>query len=226
MDEIIKCLNINKNYPNNVIAVNNVTFEFKNSTFYSIMGPSGSGKTTLLQILGLLNDYTSGNLIINNIDTKELSLSQKADIRRDKMGFVFQSYFLNKSMKAYENVMIPMLIKSSIKNKKERAINLLRQFGLEDRLHHYPDELSGGEQQRVAIARALANDPLCILADEPTGNLDKENELIVLEYLKKCSVDYGKCVVVVSHNEIIRKYSDITINMDNGKFIWMSDYND
>ncbi len=226
MKELIECSNINKHYKNNIIALNNVSFKFKDSTFYSIMGHSGSGKTTLLQILGLLNDYTDGELKINNIDTKKLSSSQKANIRRDIIGFVFQSYFLNKSMKAYENVMIPMLVKTSIKNKKERAIYLLKQFGLEDRINHYPDELSGGEQQRVAIARALANDPLCILADEPTGNLDNENELIVLEYLKKCSVDYGKCVIVVSHNEIVRNYSDISINMDKGKFIKVSDYND
>jgi len=182
MKEIIECSNINKHYKNNVIVVNNVSFKFEDSKFYSIMGHSGSGKTTLLQILGLLNNYTDGELRINNIDTKELSNSQKADIRRDIIGFVFQSYFLNKNMKAYENVMIPMLIKPSIKDKKEKAICLLKQFGLEDRINHYPEELSGGEQQRVAIARALANDPLCILADEPTGNLDKENELIVLDY--------------------------------------------
>lgn len=225
MEKILECFNLNKIYKNDVLAVNNVSYEFISEKFYSIMGHSGSGKTTFLQILGLLNDYTNGELIINNINTKQLKSSQKSDIRRDVFGFVFQSYFLNKNMKAYENVMIPMLIKPEIKNKKERAIYLLKQFGLEDRINHYPDELSGGEQQRVAIARSLANDPLCILADEPTGNLDKDNELIVLEYLKKCSVKYGKCVIVVSHNDIVKNYSDTVIYMDKGKFIKVVDRN-
>lgn len=225
-EKVIECFNINKLYKNNVIAVNNVSFSFKTGTFYSIMGHSGSGKTTLIQMLGLLNENTGGELMINNINTKKLNTLQKADMRRDVFGFVFQSYFLNKNMKAFENVMIPMLINSAIKKKKERAISLLEQFGLSNRIDHYPNELSGGEQQRVAISRALANEPLCILADEPTGNLDKENELIVLNYLKKCSTDFGKCVIVVSHNDIVRNYSDVVITMDNGKFIKVDGKND
>lgn len=225
MKNIIECYDINKVYKNNIIAVNNISYNFKKNTFYSIMGHSGSGKTTFLQILGLINNYSQGELLINNINVKKLNSSQKANTRMKMFGFVFQSFFLNKNMKAYENVMIPMLINNDIKRKKERAINLLEQFGLKDRIKHYPRELSGGEQQRVAIARALANNPSCILADEPTGNLDKENESIVLDYLKKCSKEDDKCVIVVSHNEIVNHYSDINIIMDNGKFIKGNDKN-
>ncbi len=225
MQNIITFKGVKKSFPNGVVAVDNLSGEFEMGKFYAIMGHSGSGKTTFLQILGLLLDSSDGKIEINNTDISSLSSSQKADIRRDVIGFVFQSYFLNKNMKAYENVMIPMLINPKINNKKEKAINLLSKFDLEDRINHYPDELSGGEQQRVAIARALANDPLCILADEPTGNLDAENETVVLEYLKKCSSESGKCVIVVSHNSIVKDYADVVIEMDKGKFTETRDIN-
>ena len=135
------------------------------------------------------------------------------------IGFIFQNYYLNNTMKAYENVMLPMLINRKYNNLdiKKYAMDILKGYGLEERLNHYPKELSGGEQQRVAIARALANNPMIILADEPTGNLDEENEIYVLEKLREMANE-GKCVIVVSHNSIIKKYADVVITMKKGSF--------
>lgn len=200
-----------------IIAMNNVNFSIETGKLYAIMGHSGSGKSTLIQIIGLLDELSSGKLIINNKNIKSLTEDEKAYIRMKEIGFIFQSFYLNPRLKAIENVELPMYINSEINRKKrrERANELLRSFGLEDRINHYPKELSGGEQQRIAIARALANNPNFILADEPTGNLDKENEEIVFKMLKKLSKE-NKGVIVVSHNEEIKKYADEILFMDNG----------
>ena len=134
-----------------------------------------------------------------------------------KFGFVFQTYYLNDKLTACENVMIPMLINKDIAKdkRKERAMQLLKQVGLEDRINHYPKELSGGEQQRVALARALVNDPEVLIADEPTGNLDKENEKLIFDYLKEMTRK-DKCIIVVSHNDIINKYADKIYLLESG----------
>ena len=211
---IVRAENISKIFHNGVEAVKNVSLELEKNHFYAIMGHSGSGKTTFLQILGLLDNCSTGALYIDGYEVSKLKESQKADIRMKKIGFVFQSYYLNEKMKAFENVMLPMYINSELKkDKKGIAIALLEKLGLNERIHHYPKELSGGEQQRVAIARALANNPDCIFADEPTGNLDADNEVIVFDILKKLSKE-GKCVLVVSHNDIVKKYADTIIYMD------------
>ena len=156
--------------------------------------------------------------MLNNINVldshnKSLTLNKSA-----KIGFVFQDYQLLQNMTALENVMIPMLLNNEIKRKNRRdlAIRLLKKVGLEDRKDHYPKELSGGEQQRVAIARALANNPEIILADEPTGNLDKKNETAIFELLKNISQD-GKCVIIVSHSLNITNYADYIYKLQNGK---------
>ena len=201
-----------------IIALNDVSVEFKTGKLYVIMGHSGSGKSTLIQILGLLDDLSSGNLYFNGQDVSNISEDEKADIRKKEIGFVFQSFYLNPKLTAIENVMLPMYINKEIKrnNRRRRALKLLTNFGLENRVNHYPKELSGGEQQRVAIARALANDPSFILADEPTGNLDVENEKIVYETLRNLA-DSGKSVIVVSHNENIKDYADKILYMNLGK---------
>lgn len=201
-----------------IIAMDNVNLEFKTGKFYVIMGHSGSGKSTLIQILGLLDNLTKGELFINGKDVSNLTENEKADIRMQEIGFVFQSFYLNPRLNALENVMLPMYINSKIekKERKEKATKLLSSFGLENRKKHYPKELSGGEQQRIAIARALANDPNFILADEPTGNLDIKNEKIVFDTLRKLADD-GKSVIVVSHNENIKNYADEVIYIENGK---------
>lgn len=201
-----------------IMALDNVNATFEKGKMYAIIGESGAGKTTLINVLGLLDDYTSGEYIIDNKPINKLTEDEKADMRMKKFGFVFQSYYLNSKLKAYENVMIPMFINKDIKKneRKDKAISLLKQFGLDDRITHYPNQLSGGEQQRVAIARALANDPEVLIADEPTGNLDKENEKLVFDYLKKICKE-GKCVIVVSHNMIVKSYADKIYYIDKGK---------
>lgn len=187
---------------------------------YAIMGHSGSGKSTLIQCLGLLDNVTSGKIYIDNEDVSKKTVDEQNKLRNIKIGFVFQDYYLNNTMKAYENVMLPMLINKKYKNKNitKMAEMLLCEVGLEDRIKHYPKQLSGGEQQRVAIARAIANNPDIILADEPTGNLDEANEKYILTILKKMA-NRGKCVIIVSHNPLIKEYADIVINMKKGNFM-------
>ena len=201
-----------------IIAMDNVNLEINTGKLYVIMGHSGSGKSTLIQILGLLDNLTQGELYINGQNVSNISEDEKADIRQKEIGFVFQSFYLNPKLTAIENVMLPMYINKDIEssNRRRKALKLLTNFGLENRINHYPKELSGGEQQRIAIARALANDPSFILADEPTGNLDVKNEEIVYNTLRELA-NSGKAVVVVSHNESIKKYADKVLYMDLGK---------
>lgn len=201
-----------------ITAMDNVNLKIDIGKLYVIMGHSGSGKSTLIQILGLLDNLTSGELYIDGQDVSNISEDEKADIRQKKIGFVFQSFYLNPKLTAIENVMLPMYINKDIEssNRRRKALKLLTNFGLENRINHYPKELSGGEQQRIAIARALANDPDFILADEPTGNLDVKNEEIVYNTLRDLA-NNGKAVVVVSHNENIKKYADKVFYMNSGK---------
>lgn len=198
-------------------VLDNINISFSKGKFYGIIGKSGAGKTTLINILGLLDNYDEGEYEIDNILSSNLTEDEKAELRMHKFGFVFQTYYLNDKLTACENVMIPMLINKDIAKdkRKERAIQLLKQFGLEDRVNHYPKELSGGEQQRVALARALANDPEVLIADEPTGNLDKENEKLIFDYLKEMTKK-DKCVIVVSHNDIINEYADKIYLLESG----------
>lgn len=218
---MIKVKKLNKEYHlkhKKIIALSDVTFEFEKGKFYAIMGHSGSGKSTLVHCCGLLDSYDSGDVYINNQNIANLTEVEKARFRNKNIGLVFQSFYLSPKLRAYENVMLPMYLNQEIKpnERKRKAINLLTEFGLENRMEHFPKELSGGEQQRVAIARALANDPDIILADEPTGNLDVENEKYVLQTLKDLAKK-GKCIIVVSHNDIVKKYADKILYMNKGK---------
>lgn len=217
---ILKVKNLVKNYYKDnekIEAVNNISYNFEKGKFYAIMGPSGSGKSTFLHLIGTLDTYDEGSVFINNIDVSSLDDLQLSKIRKEEIGFVFQSFYLNNNMKAYENVIMPiMLDKIPYKDKKEKGITILNSLGLEKRVNHYPSELSKGECQRVAIARVLINNPNIILADEPTGNLDSKNERNIFELLKKLSLE-GKCVIVVSHNEEIKKYADVVLKIRDGK---------
>ncbi|NLL70052.1 MAG: ABC transporter ATP-binding protein [Epulopiscium sp.] len=208
MGVLISTKNMNKNYKD-IQALKNINITIVPGTFNVIMGHSGSGKTTLLNILGLLDEPSSGEIYIGDQPVSDFTNTQKAKLRMETFGFVFQSFYLNPRMKAYENVMVPMYINEKYKGKdlKHMALELLSRFGLAERVNHFPYELSGGEQQRVAIARALSNNPSCILADEPSGNLDEENEKIVMDYLKELTKQ-GKSVVVVSHNPFVETYGD------------------
>ena len=169
-------------------AVDNVSFAFTEGQFVAVMGPSGCGKSTLLYLLGGLDKATSGELIVDGVNVGKLSAKQEHLFRRQKLGFVFQSFHLIPNLTALENVMFPMQLKGgkTRQEMRERARKLLLQVGIDnDRHKHKPGKLSGGQQQRVAIARALANDPKVILADEPTGNLDSRNGKLIVELLKQ-----------------------------------------
>ncbi len=212
LDKIVKKY---KKNDKEITILKNISYKFNAGNVYIIMGDSGAGKTTLINtIVGLVN-LDSGTI---KIDNEELNSKEDySKIRNEKIGMVFQSYLLNENMNAIENVMLPLLLKNNLKTSKIKAIELLKKIGLEDRYNHYPKELSGGEQQRVAIARALANDPDIIIADEPTGNLDKKNEKSIFEQFVKLAKEDKKCIIVVSHNEQIKEYADKVLILKDGE---------
>lgn len=217
----IEIVNGYKEYIKNkekIVVLNNINVKFEKGKTYAIMGNSGSGKTTLLKILGTLDVLTSGKLLIENNDILKLEDNEKATIRMKKIGFIFQEFYLNEYMNVQENIMQPMYINKEYNKvtRRQRVNELIEIMGLSQRAKHYPKELSGGEQQRVAIARALANKPDIILADEPTGNLDKKNEEKIFEILSHLSKE-GKCVIIVSHSNVVKKYADVVLNLEEGK---------
>ncbi len=203
---------------NKICALKDINLCFESGKFYAIMGHSGSGKSTLIRILGLMDGFDSGSFILDKHNVNNLNDFEKSYFRMKKIGFIFQDFYLDNNMTAVENIILPMLINKTIekKSRKSLALHLLEKVKLIDRANHFPHELSGGEQQRVCIARALANDPSIILADEPTGNLDESNEKMIFAYLKEMSND-GKCVIVVSHSEEVKKYADVVIKLNNGE---------
>ena len=207
-------------------AVDNVSFSFTAGQFITIMGPSGSGKSTLLYLLGGLDKATSGSLTIDGVDVHRLSSRQEHLFRRQKLGFIFQSFHLIPNLTALENVMLPMELAGG-KSKaymQERAKKLLHEVGInEDRHQHKPGKLSGGQQQRVGIARALANDPKVILADEPTGNLDSRNGKLIIQLLKQFARK-GKTVIVVTHDRSVASAADVRIEMEDGQLQTMDNY--
>lgn len=221
MDTLIRCEHLKKTYRNGVTAVQDFTAQFVSGAFYLITGASGAGKSTLLHLLGLLERPTEGVLSLCGNEISAMREGRKAELRNRFIGFVFQSYYLHPNLNAVENVMVPMLIHREIPpaKRKQRAESLIEKVGLVERSSHYPKELSGGEQQRVAIARALANDPPCILADEPTGNLDAENERHIFLLLKRLSAEEGKCVVAVTHSPEAMQYADAVIRLSKGTVV-------
>ena len=223
MKKIIELKNIKKEYQMkriSLLVLDNISISFEKGKIYAIMGHSGSGKSTLVNIIGLLDQVTKGEYLLDGLDVSKMSENELALMRRDKIGFIFQDYFLDEYLNAYENVMYPMLINKNIPKAKMKdlAIKLLEKVNLNDRYDHFPKELSGGEKQRVAIARALANDPDVIIADEPTGNLDKTNEKKIFELLKKLSEE-GKCIIIVSHSDIVKNYADKLYELDDKNIV-------
>lgn len=215
-----------RNHGELIKAVDKVSFTFTERQFITIMGPSGSGKSTLLYLLGGLDKPTDGELNIDGIDVKRLSGPQEHLFRREKLGFVFQSFHLIPNLTALENVMLPMefMRVKSRTDMRDRARHLLLQVGIEENRHgHRPTRLSGGQQQRVAIARALANDPKVILADEPTGNLDSRNGKNIIQLLKQLS-EKGKTVIVVTHDRSIARVADVRMEMEDGQIETMHNY--
>jgi putative ABC transport system ATP-binding protein len=183
----------------------------------AVMGPSGSGKSTILHIAGCLDRPTKGKIFIDNRDVSKLSDSDLARIRMDRVGFVFQFFYLIPSLTSIGNVMLPMIF--SGRQSKERAVKLLKDVGLPERMDHLPSQLSGGERQRVAIARAMANEPDIIMADEPTGNLDSKSGKEVIEYLLKLNKEKGITLIIVTHDRNIASNANRIIYLKDGKII-------
>ena len=183
-----------------VHALRDVSLEIRDGEFIAIIGPSGSGKSTLLNLIGCLDTPTSGDVFIDGIDTASLSENGLAEIRRKKIGFIFQQFNLVHTLSALENVALPMFFAGAGREKRlKRAEELLVRVGLGERIHHKPSELSGGQQQRVAIARALSNDPGIIIGDEPTGNVDTEAGNAIMDILDGLNRE-GRTIIVVTHD--------------------------
>ena len=199
-------------------ALRGVDLNIGKQEFTTLVGPSGSGKTTLLQLLGCLDQPTSGTVLINGEDATKMNRDQRADLRKGTIGFVFQFYALVPTLTAYENVELPMLLMGK-KNHKSRVMELLDAVGIADRADHRPDQMSGGQQQRVAVARALASDPLLILADEPTANLDTENGEQVMEIMKKLNEETGTTFVFATHDPRVIKYSKRIVTLQDGLIV-------
>lgn len=204
-----------------VRALKGVSFDVHAGEFVTIMGSSGSGKTTLLNLLGCLDKPTSGNYLLDNVNVKELSRNDLARLRNHKIGFVFQSYNLLPRTSALENVELPLFYNPSLSTheRKERAVKALESVKLGDRLGHMPNQLSGGQQQRVAIARALVNQPVMILADEATGNLDTRTSYEIMMLMQELNQQEGKTIVFVTHEPDIAAFSSRTVMLRDGKVV-------
>lgn len=200
-----------------IVAVRKVNLEIEDATFVVIVGPSGSGKTTLLNLIGLIDHPTSGKVFFQGKDTSLLTRKELRKIRLQSIGFVFQNFNLIPTLTALENVELPMALAGvPIETQRKTAIQLLETVGLSSRMEHRPKELSYGEMQRVAIARALANDPSLIIADEPTGELDSETGLKIVELLSALCRELKKTIIVATHDEQITKAADITYQIRDG----------
>jgi putative ABC transport system ATP-binding protein len=202
-----------------VQALRGVDFQIEDGEFVAIVGQSGSGKSTLLQMLGALDRPSSGTLEYRGASL--IDHPDPAAYRAREIGFIFQSFHLLQTFSALENVQIPMFeVPRSIRERKERAIELLRSVGLEHRLHHYPSKLSGGERQRVAVARSLANNPSVLLADEPTGNLDTENAAQILQLLTKLHSERQMTLILVTHDMSIARRATRALRVKDGHIVF------
>jgi putative ABC transport system ATP-binding protein len=201
-----------------VRALNNVSVEFGAAHYTAIMGPSGSGKSTLLHCLAGLDRVTAGRVVIGDIDITASSEKQLTIVRRDKIGFVFQSYNLIPTLNAIENITLPLALAGRKPNKRwlDRVISTV---GLSDRLKHRPSELSGGQQQRVAVARALASQPEVIFADEPTGNLDSKASAEILGFMRQAVDELAQTIVMVTHDPVAAGYSDRAVFLADGQIV-------
>jgi putative ABC transport system ATP-binding protein len=198
-----------------VTALADVTFAVDPGEFVAVVGPSGSGKSTLLNVLGLLDTPTEGQVVVDGVDTGTLSDAERTRLRRETIGFIFQSFYLVPTLTARENVALPRLFVGTAAERNRRAVELLTQFGLGDRTDHRPPQLSGGQQQRVAIARSLINDPGVLLADEPTGNLDQATGTRILREFETIT-DEGVSVVAVTHDRLVTDYADRVVELVDG----------
>ncbi|HEY5326014.1 MAG TPA: ABC transporter ATP-binding protein [Mucilaginibacter sp.] len=211
-----------------VRALKGVSFDVAAGEFVTIMGSSGSGKTTLLNTLGCLDKPTEGTYMLDGVNIGKLNRNELAKLRNEKIGFVFQAYNLLPRTTALENVELPLFYNNTISaaERKERAIAALEAVKLADRMHHMPNELSGGQQQRVAIARALVNEPVMILADEATGNLDSKTSYEIMSLIQELNQTQGKTIVFVTHEPDIAAFSNRTITLKDGRVVKDSENKD
>ncbi len=218
---MIECQNISKTYTSeagDTIALKNISFVIEDGEFVSIMGPSGSGKSTLMHILGALDNPTSGKYFLDGHDVSTLSDDELADIRKNKIGFVFQSFNLLPRATVLRNVMLPLIYKEIPQGQREeQAKTVLRNAGLaESHFYHLSNQLSGGQMQRVAIARALVNNPSLILADEPTGNLDTKTGEIVLDAFQALNREQKRTIILITHERYVAEHTDRIIQIRDG----------
>lgn len=219
---MIRVDHLNKYYINGEVklhALKDLSFHIEEGEFVAIMGSSGSGKSTMMNILGCLDKNSEGTYILDGIDVSKIKDEELCKIRNVKIGFVFQSFNLLSKLTALENVELPLIYAGiGKKEREEKAKKVLKKVGLEDRMHHKPNELSGGQKQRVAIARALVNDPAIILADEPTGNLDSVSEREIMEIFTDFNKQ-GKTIIVVTHEPEVAKYMKRVLLFKDGRII-------
>jgi len=218
---VIKIENVTKVYKMGQVevhALRGASLEIAQGEWVTVMGPSGSGKSTLMNIIGCLDQPTSGVYYLDGIDVSQLDDNELAEIRNSKIGFVFQSYNLLARTSALRNVELPLLY-SGRGNKRDRAVAALEAVGLGDRVNHNPNELSGGEQQRVAIARALVNDPSIILADEPTGNLDSKSGTEIVEIFRQLNKEQGITMVFVTHDRGVAEQTQRILHLHDGRIV-------
>lgn len=217
---ILTLKNVSKIYPLHDIevhALNGLNFEVKENDFIAILGPSGSGKSTLMNIIGCLDDKTSGEFIFSGIKIEQMNEKQLANVRNKNIGFIFQNFELLPRLTAIDNVILPLIYqKINKKDRKIRAANFLNKVGLKEKHFSYPNQLSGGQQQRVAIARALVTNPQIILADEPTGALDQNTGIEIMNLFQRLHLE-GKTIIMITHSEKIAQYAKTIYRMVDGK---------
>jgi ABC-type lipoprotein export system ATPase subunit len=218
----IELIDLTKHYKQGstvVKALDGVNLSIESGEFVSIVGRSGSGKTTALDLLGLLLRPTSGQVMLDGTDTGKLRDGARADLRGKKLGFVFQEFNLLPGLTAIQNVMLPLRYHRNGKDGKARAATLLDEVGLKDRMHHRPDQMSGGEQQRTAIARALINRPSLVLGDEPTGEVDSETSQQIVALMRRMNRDHGVTFVIVTHDMDVAGQTDRMVRLKDGKVL-------
>jgi putative ABC transport system ATP-binding protein len=214
---MIQLKDVTKVYPNGLKALDLFNLEIAGAEWVSVMGPSGSGKTTLLNLIGLLDRPSSGSVLIDGKDTSRFTEKEMTSFRRQKVGMIFQQFHLVPHLTALENVMLAQYFHSIVD--EPQATDLMSRLGLGERLKHLPSELSGGEQQRVCIARALINEPKILLADEPTGNLDEENEKEIIRLLMQLHEQEGLSILMVTHDLAVGRMADRQIELNHGRLI-------
>ena len=221
--KVVQARNVSKVFKRDAFEVNaldDVSIEIDGGEFLALMGPSGSGKTTLLNMIAAIDRPTAGELLVLGENIFRLGDTQSARWRNEHIGYVFQSFNLIPVLTAFENVELPLLLtKLNAQQRRDHVMTALKLVGLEERVHHLPKQLSGGQEQRVAIARAIVSDPTLLLADEPTGDLDSHSATVVLEILKRLNEDFHKTIVMVTHDPHAASYAHVTRHLEKGMLL-------